>query len=215
MQTNLRIKNIVFVGNFNLSTFDKYFFIKHNIVKEDELLPFTRFDSGAIQVSTHKFDIIVVPQQLIFSSKIFNQDTDELNKIAALVIKTGNVIDINAFGINFHWFMEDETRPLNKLSRDLFYNDKIKLFSDFFDDENAVFGIYASKNFKTGRLKLDIKPGKFQEIAPPYLNPEVITFAFNFHFDIKNLTDNSEIINILNEYDSYKKESERIISTYN
>jgi len=38
MQNILQVENIVLVGGFNSTLFDKYFFIKHNIVKENEII---------------------------------------------------------------------------------------------------------------------------------------------------------------------------------
>ncbi|MFA6090001.1 MAG: hypothetical protein WC755_09165, partial [Candidatus Woesearchaeota archaeon] len=98
-------------------------------------------------------------------------------------------------------------------------NDKVEIFSKHFDNSDAVFGVYASKNFKNSRLKLDVKPSKVQElnnlqIARKDTEPkQVINFIFNFHFDIKN-NEITEIVSHIENYKEYINEAENIIALY-
>ncbi len=53
---DLRIKNIVLVGLFNPSFFDKYLFIKNGIVKEEEILDGSIFGIvGGMQLICSRF----------------------------------------------------------------------------------------------------------------------------------------------------------------
>ena len=55
MQSTLKIKNIVLVGIFNPSAFDKYFFIKNNLATEEEILPNSTFGNlGIVNLFTSK-----------------------------------------------------------------------------------------------------------------------------------------------------------------
>ena len=210
MQTKLQVKNIVFVGFFEISKFDKYFFIKNNIVEENEILEGSRFDTiGGIQIFCQKFDLVITNIQLVISSKLFNEGNINISEVADSIIKAANITNLTAFGINFHWWMEDIDQSLPNVTRELFYNSNIKLFSTFFNEKDSVFGLYASKDFKNSRLKLDVKPGKLLE-----KEIDVITFTFNFHFDIKNKSDNSEVFSALLDYDSFQEESEKMLSIY-
>lgn len=220
MQASLITTNIVFVGLFNISLFDKYFFIKNKIFDEEDILSESRFDTvNGIQLITNVLDVIIVQNQIIISSKIIepnsNVGNEEINKIALSIIERGKVLNISAFGINFNWSIEDTSMSLQDLSKSLFYSDNISLLNNFFNNQDSVFGIYASTKFKNARLKLDVKPSNAHQIINnTVISKEVIIFGFNFHFDVKDLLQNTEVLNYLNDYSDYKKESKRIISIY-
>jgi len=214
MILSLKIRNIVLVGAFNPMVFDKYFFIKNQIVKEDEILVGSVFGTlGGMQLVSNKFNIIISLKQIIISATKSESNEDEISKIILSIIEAGKIVNVTAMGINFHWFLEETSKTLEEISKHYFYNDKLKLFSKFFNADNSMFGVYASTNFKDSRLKLDVKPNKLQDIIKKTFQEE-ISFAFNFHFDIKNQNDNLELIKYLNDYNSYRKESDRIISIY-
>jgi hypothetical protein len=214
MNISLKVKNIVLVGVFNPSTFDKYFFIKNNIVKEDEILPNSIFgEIGIVQLLSQNFHVMINLNQIIVSSLKPENDTNEISKITLSILKTGKISNLSAMGINAQWFLDDNSKKMEELSKGFFYNEKLELFTKFFNADNSRFGVYASTNFKDSRLKLDIKPSIIQDILKTTIQ-DVILFAFNFHFDFKDDIENIKLISYLNDYNSYIEESKRIISIY-
>jgi hypothetical protein len=214
MNIDLKIKNIVLVGVFNPTLFDKYFFIKNEIINEKDILEGTFFGAiGGMQLICSNFNIIISVNQIIISSTKPEKDDDEISKIILLIINNCNFMTVSALGINLHWFMEDATQTIEKFSKEYFFNDKLRLFNDFFSSNDSRFGVYASTNFKDSRLKLDIKPNKVHDIFTN-IDSDAQIFAFNFHFDIKDSSNNNEIVRYLADYNAYRKESERIISIY-
>jgi len=214
MNIDLKIKNIVLVGVFNPNLFDKYFFIKNEIIKEDEILAGSIFGViGGMQLICSRFHIVISINQIIISSVLPENDDDDISNIILSIIKTGEIVNVTALGMNFHWFLEDGTKSLEETSKEHFYNDKIEIFSKFFKSDDAMFGAYASADFKDSRLKLDIKPNRLHDNNKKVIQ-NAIAFAFNFHFDIKNSSDNTELTKLLTDYSAYREESNRIISLY-
>ncbi len=207
MSTSLKVRNIVLVGSFNPSTFDKYFFIKNRILQEEEILPNSLFESIGVNLLSAKFQITIT-----FNQFIINSFEDKIIEILVSIIKAANISKVTALGFNFNWFLTGEGKSIEQISKNYFYSDKINLFSKYFDTADAMFGVYASKNIKDARLKLDIKPSVFQEINNPD-SQNIIHIVFNFHFDIKN-KDGSELLKYLNDYDYYTEENKKIVSLY-
>jgi len=214
MQTELKEKNIVFAGVFNVASYDKYFFIKNDIVKEEEILDNSVFAgfNGVTQLITNKIQITISLGQLIISDLLIGSSESNIENIAISIVEKLKNSSVVALGINLNWSLMDESRSLGQLSKDLFYNDKIELFSKMFNSDNPMYGVYASKNIKDGRVKLDIKPHVIKQ--PDNSTMSFLYFIFNFHFDIKNKEGNSELLTIIRDYSFYKEESVKILSIY-
>lgn len=214
MTIYLSVKNIVLVGLFNPALFDKFFFIKYNIIKEEEILPGSNFAAiGMMQLVCNKFNLVITPNQVIISSTRPESDKDEISGVMLSIIDAGNIANVKAFGMNFNWLAKESTQTLEKTSKNYFYNEKMKLFSKYFISPDSMYGVYASTNFKGSRLKLDIKPTKLEDSLKTIIQ-EQISFAFNFHFDIKNSSNSLELIKYLTDYSTYREQSEQIISIY-
>lgn len=216
MQTSKNIKNIVLIGNFQslIPSFDKYFFIKNNIVAENEILPNSIFDTiGGVQLISNKFYIIITGNQIAVTATKPENNDDKINSVLSAIIKAANIINIEALGINFHIFIVDNSVTMEELSKKYFFNEKIDVFSKYFNTPDTRYGAYASINFKDARLKLDIKPSVILSNADQK-KQEGINFAFNFHFDIKSKIDNSEVIKYLGDYNLYEDETGKVISLY-
>src|SRR3990172_6344791 len=130
MEQILGVKNLVLVGLFTPNTFDKYFFIKNNIVTEEEILPISIFDpvGGYIELVTNKFNILIGLQQIIVTASKPENNDDGIDRILLLITKLGNVKNVSALGVNFHWFLSDNIISFEELSKKYFYNEKIELF---------------------------------------------------------------------------------------
>jgi hypothetical protein len=215
MQAKVLVKNIVLAGRFNPSFFDKYFFIKNNIANESEILGNSSFIAiGAIQLITNEFNILITVNQIVITDSIPNKNQDRINHIIRSIIECGNLYSITAIGINFHWLLTDNSKSFKQLSKDLFYRDDIGVLSNYFNTDDSMYGLYASKVVKDSRLKLDIKPSNLQQINVQSLDISGMLFTFNFHFDIKNKINTEEVLNYINDYVFYKEESEKLLSIY-
>jgi hypothetical protein len=214
MQADLKVRNIVLVGNFNITAFDKYFFIKNQIVSENDIAPNSVFanSQGIAQLFTNKFHFLITINQIVITA-LNPTISNDIDKIVSTLITAGNMQVITSFGFNFHWFLNDDSKPLEELSKNYFYNDKVELIKNFFNDKTSVFGVYASTVVKDSRLKLDVKPMRADAAnALPYNS--FFNFAFNYHFEVKNGNDISEVLKCINDYDFYYNESEKMISIY-
>jgi len=178
-----------------------------------KLLNGSLFDFQISQLITEKFNIVINFNQIIITATKPEISENKIAEVISLLINAANLQNIIAVGFNFHWYLKEESKSLEVLSKELFYSSSIDLFSSFFSDENSMFGVYASTDFKNSHLKLDVKPNKFQEINNP-VQHNIINFAYNFHFDIKDKNDNALILTYLQEYILYKKRSEEITTKY-
>ena len=205
---DIKIKNIVLVGKFNPSNFDKYFFIKNGIATEDQILKNSVFNAlGGMQLVCEKFSVVINPAQIIVSAQPPLDNDAEIEKLIAMLIEAGELVNLTALGFNFHWFLSDESVSFHELSKGLFFNSSSKLFTDVFSTEDSMYGSYVSMDIKNSRLKLDVKPVN----AP---NLDAINFQFNFHFDIHDKSTNVEALEHLNDYSYYVKSCDDIISIY-
>src|ERR1700761_4749086 len=107
MQNSVKIKNIVLIGTFDSSIFDKHYFIKNEILKEEEILSNSSFDSFVgPSIVTAKFNFHINGNQIII---VDLQPDSKDNTISLFMLKFIQKSSLNnyvALGINFHWFME-------------------------------------------------------------------------------------------------------------
>ena len=211
MQIDLKIKNIVLIGAFNPSMFDKYFFIKNNIVKEEDILPTSVFNQpGACQLITEKFHFFITTNQVVLTDLLPGKNDIGINQTLLSISQIGAFANVTASGINFHFFMEKDEKSIEELSREYFFNERLRI-NEFFKSDDSMFGTYLSTNFKDSRLKLDVKPNTVVP-NPVEIERLVIAFIFNFHFEVNNKLD--ILYKSLNEYNEYEEYSNKIISTY-
>ena len=203
----LIVKNIVLVGVFNPSIFDRYSFINRGVLKEDDILPTSLFMNIGSQIITNDLNIIINPNQIVITSTAPDNKVDGINNLVIDLITKWEISNITALGFNFHWVIDPMIESLEEKSRELFYSENIKLFSEFFNNPDSTFGVYASTNYKDSRLKLDVKP--MIEIGNNFANKS-LHFIFNFHFEVKNL----DLLKCLYEFNEYLSESENISSNY-
>lgn len=211
MQIDLRVQNIVLVGIFDLRIFDKYFFIKNEVFKDEEIMPNSVLnDSLVSHLFTNDHYILLSSNQIVITAN--NATTGgNISSICKKIITSATNQTITAFGFNFNWFLVDQTRDMESISSELFYCKENKLLSKFFDSDSSMFGAYASKDFLNSRLKLDIKPNTIEHANS---KQSFLNFAFNFHFDVKDKSTNNDLLENLEIYSRYGEESALIISIY-
>lgn len=217
MSLELKIRNIVFAGGFNSVAFDKYFFIKNNIIQESELKENSFVTDGMVtQLTTKIFQIVVTPIQIVLNV-INPSGSDKLEDIATKIIEEGNISQLTGIGFNFNWNLNDDGKNIQELSKQHFYSKEIKILDLYFNKPDAKFGIYSSINFEDARLKLDIKPISTTRILLRENRTEVseaIQFQFNFHFEIPKDTKSLDCIKYLKDYNKYKEFSTEIMNNY-
>jgi hypothetical protein len=103
-----------------------------------------------------------------------------------------------ALGFNFDYFLTTEDSSVEKYTRSLFLKPNSPLSSQF-DEDNAKFGGYFSKDVSGFRLKLDIKP---ISIKSKDKTMDKIQLAFNFHLDLVGNDKAKTILKYLAKWDS-------------
>lgn len=215
MKTQLVHANVaVAARQFNPSIFSQLWLVRNEIATEAD------FDEGEsvftpafIQVRTPRFVLLVVPEQLQFAPLPAQEQHgelvgDKIGRIARLLPETPYV----AVGLNFHWLVQTEPEEFAGLSRGLFFREN-PLFGQF-DEDNARYGGYLSKDVFGVRLKLDVKPTR-TEIEGEAV--ERLLFAFNFHLDVgrENPVDEiQQMVGHWNEASEHAAEIIRVLETW-
>ncbi len=229
MEIILINQDIVLIGLFNPSKFDRHTFIKNKILKEDEILNNSLFLPERVNVSTKDITITINPNQLIISS--LSGYYKKLSEKLAKILNLADQLSLNASGFNFRYIIQPvyEEDKVNEFIRSRFFNPNNPIQSKYFSIENSMFGFYSSKDFENTRLKLDVKPITLNFISVNnklvnelplgndsnkniLVNNKSLQFEFNYHRDY-SITDNSKeiLLELIDKYELYKSESDKII----
>ena len=209
METSLTVKNIVLLGEFQPSKFDKYYFLKNNIFEENEISDESLFTSDFTIVIARGFNLTIVANQLVLNEIEPNTD-DAISELMSKIVNS-SIFTGTGFGINLHWYLFSRDKT-NEIAKKYFYNEK-SLLNPFFSGENVSYGSYISKDFGNSRLKLDIKPATVVTIDSE-IEQRIISFGFNFHTDLKDEDFKADIFKSLSEFKEYINETIKIISLY-
>ena len=207
MTTYLVNQSIVLVGIFNPLFFDRYFFIKNQIVVEENINEYTFSVAELSQLMTTHFQLVVHPNQIMITpSEIQNKLKVGIDQVAIKLVDTLPESKITASGINFVWFIDVDEADLNSSTKELFFSENNLIQKKYFDGDDCHFGFYSSKNIKNCRLKLDVKPVTNDR-------KHSIQYQFNFHRDYSNPDgNNSEIISVIKNYSDFWNESKKMIN---
>lgn len=202
-------KNIVILGNFKPSKYDKLFFIKNDLIKEVDFLENSMFMTEISIIETNNFVINVTQQQIVVSAKNPNEETT-IQDIASAIINDDNNY-INAIGYNFKWFMFIDN-DLNNFTKKLFYTPTNTVINKHFNTDDTMYGYYVSKDYEYSRLKLDIKPLLVHQVDTN-VKRNVLNFDFNFHIE-RNSYSNEELSKLLLDYNKFENEAKLIITEH-
>ena len=198
---------VIIARQFNPSIISQYWLIKNGIFTEEEIQPDSMFSPVIANVHFRDCHVLVLPEQLQFTSKLADQSSQEL-----LISKLGKIVQalphtpFVAVGMNFSWQVYDEDDASNAaLGRKLFFRDNSPLYK-FFDVDDARFGSYMSREILGCRLKLDIKP---VTVPCPEGASYRLRFGFNFHLQ---LTEDDKAESILNLFQKWDKAKETAVS---
>jgi len=201
---------VVVANQFNLSIVTQYWLIKHEIISEKDFKENCIFSPGFSDIRTDYLQFILTPQSLTFSPLL-----DDSEKQAELANnKLGSIIRLlpetpySALGINFVWHVDPEQISVNEIGRNLFFKEKSPLFKEF-DNKDAKFGAYMSKDILGFRLKLDIKPTL---ITLDGALCSRLRFVFNYHL---NLTVEDKIQSISESLSKWKESKDLAIQMLN
>lgn len=205
----LKIQNIVILANnFNPSVINHHWLITNKLLSESDILPNSLFASNGIQLSTEKFNLIVLPDQLQLNIINSKDGVEVVNMFLLPLVDKIQGTPFRACGINFNWFISDSDKNIHSLSKEYFYNKNLSFINDF-NDDTSKYGVYLSKDFNGSRLKLDIKPISARKVDEP-LTSDYIQLAFNFHKDLHVEKFHQELIDFLAKFNIYFSESENI-----
>lgn len=175
---------VITAHHFNPSIVNQIWLVDNGIVDRDEFKSGCLFSDMLSNVQTTAFSLFVSPDQLQFTplgprSQHARIVADKLGRLVELLPHT----PFSALGLNFTWQFRPESEDLPSLSRRLFFDAERPLYSAF-DEPNARFGGYFSKDALGARLKLDVKPMTTKRGDGDQV--EFMQFAFNFHIEIES-----------------------------
>ncbi|MBU0652030.1 MAG: hypothetical protein KKG96_04030 [Proteobacteria bacterium] len=196
--------NVVIIARqFNPSIISQYWLIKNGIFTEEEILPDSIFSPVIANVHSRDCQVLVLPEQLQFTSTLADPAAQEL-----LISKLGKIVQalphtpFVAAGLNFSWQVYDEDVASNAaLGRKLFFRDDSLLYK-FFDVDDARFGSYMSRDILGCRLKLDIKP---VTVPRPEGTSNRLHFGFNFHLQLTEDDKAESILKLFQKWDEAKE----------
>jgi hypothetical protein len=173
---------VIVARHFNPSVVNQLWLVENQLVGRDEFRPGCVFSDMLVNVTTQRFLLFVVPEQLQFTPLGDAEGHRQLAvETVGRLVETLPHTPYAAIGLNFTWHLRPEQADLAALSRSMFFVDQRALFQAF-DSEDARFGGYLSKNALGCRMKLDVKPVIAQ--LPDDKKLELMQFVFNFHLDV-------------------------------
>ena len=207
----LKIQSIVILAeNFNPSLFSRTWLSKHGFVDDNSILPNSIFTPPITNLFTDKFNLLVLPNQMQFiaNSSDYSFGDDINQSLIPIIKRLGDGIPYKAVGVNYNWFIDDNSKGIEYTSRELFFNDSIKI-SKAFDQPNARFGSYMSMDFEGSRLKLDVKPVSAVDTKKGEAW-ESIQCTFNFHTDISE-HDSEDVLSTISKWKIFREKSDQLI----
>ena len=175
--------NVVLAAtNLNPSIFSLLWLVKQKIFSEAEIQTegsvFTPF---TVNVVAPGLSLTVIPDRLQLGFLPAEEDAEVALKIQRVVGKIASELPhtpFQAVGFNMGWVLLPlDQKELDSWERKSFLAERNPL-AKFFKEKNSHFGCYLSKDFKMGRLKLDIKPVTLVDAT------KSLQAAFNFHLDL-------------------------------
>jgi hypothetical protein len=169
--------------NLNPSIFTQIWLAKYNLFQENDFKePNSMFSAIAVNVATPDLLFVAIPEKVQVA---FGQKKEDASWCQHALRRTIGVIatelhhtPFQAVGFNMEWAVKLEPpRSIENIERGYYLNEANPL-ARHFQDKNCRFGIYLSKDFALGRLKLDIKPVSFKDSS------QGARLLFNFHLDL-------------------------------
>jgi hypothetical protein len=200
---------VVVAHQFNPPIVTQHWLLSNAILAVEDFQQGSLFSDYVVQVRSRLFHLLLVPEQLQFVPVVPAEEQQAL-----IVERLGKIVTTlphtpyRALGLNFSWHLTLQDGDIARATRDLFCNVDRPLYQHF-NESNAHYGAYLSKDFAGFRLRLDIKPitreGEEDQESR-------IRFGFNFHLNIGE-GGAKEIVEGLNHWNEVREETERIIDS--
>ena len=211
MESRLVHANAVVVARqFNPTIFSQLWLLRNEFATEDDFQGESIFTPGFVQVRAEGYVLLVLPEQLQFSPLPMDGRhgevvSDKVGKIVQRLPETPYV----AVGLNFNWQVDiEDADEFVAFSRALFFRTN-PLYAQF-DQADARFGGYLSKEMFGGRLKLDMKP---VPVGPPSERVERLLFAFNIHKDVGRDNSVQEIQQMVGRWNDALDQTSEIVAS--
>ena len=208
--------NIVVVANtFNMSILNQKWLIDKNIFSIEDFNNGYTFSSVFAQVKSNDFLFTLFPERIQVAVKTEADDAVKLiiSKISRIVKELPET-PYSAVGFNYVYFAVPLDNDIKAFTRSLFFLPESPLCKNF-NDQNARFGGYFSKDVLGSRLKLDVKPIIVPERSKveDEVKTEKIQFSFNFHNDLADSNKPKAIVDFFKKWDDAKAFSKNIIES--
>jgi hypothetical protein len=209
MKPTLAQFNIVVAANrFNPSVFRESWLIERGLLKAADLQPGFVFAENVVNLSTHEFDLLVLPQNLVLAPKSNEAAPQVIGKIVPVIVQMLPHTPFTGIGINFIWNIDTTPEPIADVTRRLFAS-RTPSITEPFSDADARFGLYMSKNVQGSRLKLDVKPIRVLDETGG-TSQEIIQCSFNFHCDLEPGDNFGIVTNLCAKWGEYFDTSKQI-----
>lgn len=175
--------NVVLAAtNLNPSVFNLLWLVNQKIFSEAEIqTKGSVFSPLAVNVVAPGLTLTVIPERLQLGFLPTDEDAGVALKIQRVIGKIASELPHTPFqaaGFNMGWVLfPQDGKDLDSLERRLFLAERNPL-ARFFKEKNSHFGCHLSKDFKMGRLMVDIKPVTVVD------GTKCLQTAFNFHVDL-------------------------------
>ncbi len=204
-------RNIVAVANrFNPSIFNKYWLNEKGVIKADDFAPGSLVTDELVLINSDVLQLQVAPPQLSVTPKDVKKSWSSVEDVALKIFNLLPETPINGLGVNCHYRSGGtEIGGFNPFLKSLFYKAESRVFR-MFDADDCSFGGYMSKDFETGRLKLNIKPVT--------VSKEVfVDMSFNYHLDLEGNQDSGKRLEIVERHietsTKFFEEAQRIVDS--
>jgi len=192
---------VLLAKSYNLPIFSQLWLLDNGIITKEE------FESGesyftpvAVNVPTPDFELLIMAERLQVVIKVgaINEGQALLERLVGGIVENLPHTPYKALGLNFRYRIKSENEiGFSERCRNVFVNPGNPLQADF-DDTNARFGLYLSKDIFDARLRLDIKPVK------PDGN-DALNLAFNIERQIARPEDIGVLLSSWSGINDYTK----------
>ncbi len=201
---------ILLSPDFNPSAFSQVWMIQHlDMTPEDFAGQAVIQTPVAFAAPTRDRHLLVLPNQLQVTPVLAaGHDARAVGTTLHAVLDQFPGLNYTAIGLNFLWTVIVPGEHISDLSRRLFYNPAHPLFREF-NQPNAGFGAYLSRDFMGFRLKLDIKPNPRDNVLSP--EHDFVYFTFNFHGQVPPEDPLGAIHRFADQWHAARAESDRLM----
>ena len=204
MKTEIIESNAVLLGDFDPSKFDKFFFIKEELLSENEIKENSVFLPNLSNINTDEVQLSINNRQIVVVNKNAKGDGSSFVKLADFLVK---LVKPSTIGLNFKFFLFLDDENIEIYTRKIFSPINSDIVNEKFKEVDSAFGYYASKNYDISRMKMEIKPNLAYSLSEK-TNHFLLAFDFNFH--IENFKGEEFIFE--DKLNLFRKEANEIVS---